>query len=216
MDYKESLNLPQTDFPMKANLAKREPEILAKWEEMRLYDLLREHSKDRPLYILHDGPPYANGHIHLGTALNKILKDMIVKSRQMSGFNAVYVPGWDCHGLPIEHQVDRELGERKSSMSQVEVRRHCRRYAERFIDIQRDEFKRLGVLGEWDNPYLTMTYDYEATIARELGRFFAQRKCDEEQEAHLLVCELPHGPGRGRSRISRPRIAIDLCQISAG
>ncbi len=174
MDYKESLNLPQTDFPMKANLSKKEPEILAKWEEMRLYDLLREHSKDRPLYILHDGPPYANGHIHLGTALNKILKDMIVKSRQMSGFNAVYVPGWDCHGLPIEHQVDRELGERKSSLSQVEIRRHCRRYAESWIEIQRNEFKRLGVLGEWNNPYLTMSYDYEATIARELGRFFAE------------------------------------------
>lgn len=172
MDYKESLNLPQTDFPMKANLSKREPEIIAKWEEMGLYDLLREQSKDRPLYILHDGPPYANGHIHLGTALNKILKDMIVKSRQMSGFNAVYVPGWDCHGLPIEHQVDRELGERKSSMTQVEIRQHCRRYAEGFIDIQRNEFKRLGVLGEWDNPYLTMSYAYEATIARELGRFF--------------------------------------------
>ena len=174
MDYKESLNLPRTDFPMKANLPKREPEILAKWDEMKLYDLLREHSQDRPLYILHDGPPYANGHIHLGTALNKILKDMIVKCRQMSGFNAVYVPGWDCHGLPIEHQVDRELGERKSSMTQVEIRRHCRRYAEGFIDIQRNEFKRLGVLGEWNNPYLTMSYDYEAAIARELGRFFAR------------------------------------------
>ena len=172
MDYKESLNLPQTDFPMKANLSKREPETLAKWEGMRLYDLLREQSKGRRLYILHDGPPYANGHIHLGTALNKILKDMIVKSRQMSGFNAVYVPGWDCHGLPIEHQVDRELGEQKLSMTQVQIRQHCRRYAERFIDIQRNEFKRLGVLGEWDNPYLTMSYDYEATIARELGRFF--------------------------------------------
>lgn len=172
MDYKASLNLPQTDFPMKANLAGREPEMLARWEKMRLYDLLREQGRDRPLYILHDGPPYANGHIHLGTALNKILKDMIIKSRQMSGFNAVYVPGWDCHGLPIEHQVDRELGERKSSMSLVEIRRHCRRYAERFIDIQRNEFKRLGVLGEWDNPYLTMSYDYEATIVRELGRFF--------------------------------------------
>jgi len=174
MDYKESLNLPRTDFPMRANLPKREPEILAKWDEMKLYDLLREHSQDRPLYILHDGPPYANGHIHLGTALNKILKDMIVKCRQMSGFNAVYVPGWDCHGLPIEHQVDRELGERKSSMTQVEIRRHCRRYAEGFIDIQRNEFKRLGVLGEWNNPYLTMSYDYEAAIARELGRFFAK------------------------------------------
>lgn len=158
---------------MKANLSKREPEILARWEELDLYDKLRQKSKGSPSYILHDGPPYANGHIHLGTALNKILKDMIVKSRQMSGLDAVYVPGWDCHGLPIEHQVDKELGERKLSMTQVQIRRHCRRYAERFIDIQREEFRRLGVLGEWKNPYLTMSYDYEATIARELGRFFA-------------------------------------------
>jgi isoleucyl-tRNA synthetase len=173
MDYKSTLNLPQTAFPMKANLPKREPEILARWEEMRVYEQLRAAGQGRPTYILHDGPPYANGHIHLGTALNKILKDMIIKSRQMSGFNAVYVPGWDCHGLPIEHHVDKELGERKQRMSQVEIRQHCRRYAERFIDIQRNEFKRLGVLGEWDNPYLTMSYDYEATIARELGRFFA-------------------------------------------
>jgi len=172
MDYKDTLNLPQTAFPMKANLSKKEPEILSKWEEMGLYEQLREQSQHRPLYILHDGPPYANGHIHLGTALNKILKDMIIKSRQMSGMNAVYVPGWDCHGLPIEHQVDKELGERKRTMTQGEIRRHCRRYAERFIDIQRNEFKRLGVLGEWDNPYLTMSFDYEATIARELGRFF--------------------------------------------
>lgn len=173
MDYKASLNLPETAFPMKANLSRREPEILAKWEEMGLYTLLREKSKNRPRYILHDGPPYANGHIHLGTALNKILKDMIVKSRQMSGYDAVYVPGWDCHGLPIELQVDRELGSRKNSMTQVEIRQHCRHYAERFIDIQREEFKRLGVVGDWEHPYLTMSYDYEATIARELGRFFS-------------------------------------------
>ncbi len=172
MDYKETLNLPKTDFPMKANLSQREPEWLAIWDRMDLYRKLREASLGRPPYILHDGPPYANGHIHLGTALNKILKDMIVKSRQMSGFDAVYVPGWDCHGLPIEHQVDKELGPKKKNMTQVEIRRHCRAYAEKFIDIQRREFKRLGVLGEWDNPYLTMSYDYEATIARELGRFF--------------------------------------------
>ncbi|SFM45450.1 isoleucine--tRNA ligase [Thermodesulforhabdus norvegica] len=172
MDYKETLNLPRTEFPMKANLARREPDFLRYWDEIDLYGRLRESSKDRPLYILHDGPPYANGHIHLGTALNKILKDMIVKSRQMAGFNAVYVPGWDCHGLPIEHQVDKELGDRKKNMTPVEVRQYCRRYAEKFIDIQREEFKRLGVIGDWKNPYLTMSYDYEATIARELGKFF--------------------------------------------
>ncbi|MBW1975035.1 MAG: isoleucine--tRNA ligase [Deltaproteobacteria bacterium] len=173
MEYRDTLNLPKTDFPMKANLSKREPEILKYWQDINLYGRLRKQSKGRPLYILHDGPPYANGHIHLGTALNKILKDMIVKSRQMNGFDAIYVPGWDCHGLPIEHQVDKELGARKKEMSPVQIRRFCREYAEKFVNIQREEFKRLGVIGDWDNPYLTMSYDYEATIARELGKFFA-------------------------------------------
>ncbi len=172
MDYKNTLNLPQTDFPMRANLSAREPEILKRWEETGLYLRLREMSEGRPKYVLHDGPPYANGHIHLGTALNKILKDMIIKSRQMSGLDAAYVPGWDCHGLPIELQVDKELGNKKATMTQTEIRRECRKYAERFIDIQRNEFRRLGVLGEWNDPYLTMSYGYEATIARELGRFF--------------------------------------------
>ncbi len=172
MDYKDTLNLPQTDFPMKANLTVREPELLKKWDEIGLYKLLRQKGKGRPRYILHDGPPYANGHIHLGTALNKILKDIIIKSHQMSGMDAAYVPGWDCHGLPIEHQVDKELGKKKETVSQCERRSLCRGYAQKFIDIQRNEFKRLGVLGEWDDPYLTMAYYYEATIARELGRFF--------------------------------------------
>jgi isoleucyl-tRNA synthetase len=174
MDYKKSLNLPQTAFPMKADLARREPEILQRWEEMDLYGTLRRLSKDRPRYVLHDGPPYANGHLHMGHALNKILKDMIVRSRQMLGYDSVYVPGWDCHGLPIEHQVEKELGSRKLQMSQLEIRRHCRAYAERFVDIQRDEFKRLGVTGDWSRPYLTMSYDYEAAIARELGKFITQ------------------------------------------
>jgi isoleucyl-tRNA synthetase len=141
---------------------------------MDLYRKLRQAGKDRPRYVLHDGPPYANGHIHLGTALNKILKDMIVKSRQVMGYDSVYVPGWDCHGLPIEHQVEKELGAQKLDMSQLQLRHHCRVYAEKFIDIQRQEFKRLGVVGDWENPYLTMAYDYEATIARELGKFITQ------------------------------------------
>ncbi|MEW6139732.1 MAG: isoleucine--tRNA ligase [Thermodesulfobacteriota bacterium] len=173
MDYKETLNLPKTDFPMRANLPKREPEILSIWESMQIYAKILEASKGRQKYILHDGPPYANGHIHLGTALNKILKDMIVKSKFMAGFDSDYVPGWDCHGLPIEHQVDKELGKKKLDMSAVEVRRHCRKYAEKFIDVQRDEFKRLGCLAEWEDPYLTMNYRYQATIVRELGKFFA-------------------------------------------
>ncbi|MGD9308794.1 MAG: isoleucine--tRNA ligase [Desulfosarcina sp.] len=171
MNYKQTLNLPKTGFPMKANLAGREPNQLAAWETMGLYDHIREASQGRPAFVLHDGPPYANGHIHIGTALNKILKDIIIRSRQMAGFDAAYVPGWDCHGLPIEHNVDKELGSKKQAMSQAQVRRRCRAYAEKYIDIQRDEFKRLGVMGEWDNPYLTMNYRYEATIAKECCRF---------------------------------------------
>ncbi|MEA3415899.1 MAG: isoleucine--tRNA ligase [Thermodesulfobacteriota bacterium] len=171
MDYKETLNLPVTKFPMKASLVKREPEQLAAWEESCLYDKIRTESKGRKPFILHDGPPYANGNIHIGTALNKILKDIIIRSKQMSGFNAVYVPGWDCHGLPIEHNVDKEVGLKKKEISHDEFRKLCRSYAEKYIDIQREEFKRLGVMGEWENPYLTMNYGYEATIARECGKF---------------------------------------------
>ena len=171
MDYKRTLNLPNTAFPMKANLVKREPEILEKWEEINLYQLIRRSSTGRKRYMLHDGPPYANGNIHMGTAFNKILKDIIIKSKQMAGYDAAYVPGWDCHGLPIEHKVDMELGSKKLKMSQVEIRQACRRYAEKYIDIQRKEFKRLGVLGEWERPYLTMNYSYEATIVREFGKF---------------------------------------------
>lgn len=171
MDYKATLNLPRTDFPMKANLPQREPELLAWWEEQRLYERIQELCKGRPRYVLHDGPPYANGHIHIGHALNKILKDIIVKSKTMAGFHAPYVPGWDCHGLPIEHQVLKGLGEKKYHLDVPAIRALCRDYAEQYVTIQREEFKRLGVLGEWDHPYLTMTPDYEATIVREFGKF---------------------------------------------
>jgi isoleucyl-tRNA synthetase len=171
MDYKKTLNLPATDFPMKANLAQREPEQLQKWETSQLYKAMRKFSEGRPRFILHDGPPYANGHIHIGTALNKILKDFIIRSRQMAGFDAAYVPGWDCHGLPIEHNVEKELGSRKKEMSQGEIRSKCRQYADKFINIQRDEFKRLGGVGDWQDPYLTMSYDYEAVIAKECCKF---------------------------------------------
>jgi isoleucyl-tRNA synthetase len=171
MDYKHTLNLPATDFPMKANLAQREPLQLQNWEEKRLYEMIRKSAQGRLRYILHDGPPYANGNIHIGTALNKILKDFVVRSRQMAGYDAVYVPGWDCHGLPIEHNVEKELGPKKREMSQAQIRRECRKYAEKFVDIQRSEFKRLGVSGDWENPYLTMSYTYEAVIARECCKF---------------------------------------------
>ena len=171
MDYKATLNLPQTAFPMKANLPEREPEMLAKWAREQLYQCIQEAGRGRPRYVLHDGPPYANGRIHIGHALNKILKDIIVKAKTMEGFHAPYVPGWDCHGLPIEHQVLKELGDKKKTLSQVEIRKRCREYAEKYFKIQREEFQRLGVLGDWEHPYLTMDPAYEATILREFGKF---------------------------------------------
>jgi isoleucyl-tRNA synthetase len=171
MDYKNTLNLPQTGFPMRANLAQREPEILAKWEKAGLYRAMAARRRGNEKFVLHDGPPYANGHIHIGHALNKILKDVIVKYRSLSGRWAEYVPGWDCHGLPIEHQVDKNLGAKKEAIPTGEKRKLCREYAAKFIDIQRKEFQRLGVLGDWENPYQTMSFDYEAGILREFGRF---------------------------------------------
>jgi isoleucyl-tRNA synthetase len=164
MDYKHTLNLPKTDFPMRANLPAREPGIIARWKDVDLYHLLLEANAGKPTYLLHDGPPYANGDVHLGTALNKIIKDMVVKSKAMAGFATPYVPGWDCHGMPIEHQVTKELGPKARTLSQVDIRRRCRAYAEKYVAIQRDQFRRLGVLGEWDHPYLTMTPDYESSI----------------------------------------------------
>ncbi len=171
MDYKETLNLPRTKFPMRGNLVQREPEFIKVWEQKAVYRQMLAAREKAPPFVLHDGPPYANGHIHMGHALNKILKDIIIKSRAMAGYRCHYVPGWDCHGLPIEHQVDKNLGSRKKSLSQVEIRQACRRYAEKFVAIQRQEFKRLGILGEWENPYLTMNYPYEGAIVRELARF---------------------------------------------
>ncbi len=156
---------------MKANLAQREPEILRRWGELDVYGAIRAARAGSPSFVLHDGPPYANGHIHHGHVLNKILKDIVVKSKTMAGFDSPYLPGWDCHGLPIEHKVDQLLGEKKAGMSVGDVRRECRRYAEKYIGIQREEFRRLGVLGEWDEPYYTMSYDYEATIARQFAAF---------------------------------------------
>jgi isoleucyl-tRNA synthetase len=169
MDWKETLNLPRTDFPMKANLPVAEPETIVWWEGIGLDARIHAARAGRPKYVLHDGPPYANGKIHLGTALNKILKDFVVKSKSMAGFDAPYVPGYDCHGLPIELKVDRELGPKKRQMSTADFRRACRAYADRFIGVMTEEFKRLGVFGEWDQPYLTMNFKYQAAIARALG-----------------------------------------------
>lgn len=171
-ELKKTLNLPQTRFPMKANLSQREPEFLRLWDELDVYQQLRKTKVGKPLFILHDGPPYANGKIHLGHVINKVLKDFVVKSKSMMGLNSPYVPGWDCHGLPIELQVEKNTGARKKNMDPVAFRRECRKYAEKYLEIQRQQFKRLAVFGNWKDPYMTMSYSYEATIARIFGDFF--------------------------------------------
>ena len=176
-DYKDTLNLPQTDFPMRAGLPKREPQWLSRWNDMRIYKRLRDKAAaegDREAFTLHDGPPYANGHLHIGHALNKILKDMVVRSQQMMGRDARYIPGWDCHGLPIEWKIEEEYrkkGRNKDEVDVVDFRQECRKFAEGWIDIQRDEFKRLGVTGRWSRPYLTMDYRSERIIAGEFMTF---------------------------------------------
>ena len=169
---KDTLNLPKTDFAMKANLPAREPERLAAWETAGLYEQIRAARAGAPKYILHDGPPYANGAIHLGHALNKCIKDFVVKTKTMAGFDAPYVPGWDCHGLPIEIKVDEQLGGKKLQMDPIAVRQACREYAQKFIDLQRTQFKRLGVLGRWEKPYSTMNFPYEARIAEAFFGFY--------------------------------------------
>jgi isoleucyl-tRNA synthetase len=171
MDYKSTLNLPNTSFPMKANLTQNEPERLKKWDDLRLYEQMRGIRKGAKLFHLHDGPPYANGHIHIGHAVNKILKDIVIKYYFKEGYDTPYIPGWDCHGLPIELQAEKDLGKGKKDLSKLEIRKYCRRYAEKFVKIQADEFKRLGIPGEWDDPYITMAYDYQANIAREFANF---------------------------------------------
>ncbi|MCP5356565.1 MAG: isoleucine--tRNA ligase [Pseudomonadales bacterium] len=172
-DYKSTLNLPQTDFPMKASLAQREPQMLAQWQAMDLYGLIRKARAGEKTFILHDGPPYANGPLHLGHTVNKSLKDMIVKSRTLAGFDAPYVPGWDCHGLPIEHNVEKKLGKAGKKVSHADFRKACREYATKQVEIQKADFVRLGVLGEWDNPYLTMAFKTEADTVRALGKIAA-------------------------------------------
>ena len=171
VDLKQTVNLPRTAFPMKANLAQTEPKLLERWEQEDLYGQIRKARAGRPMYVLHDGPPYANGPIHLGTAFNKILKDFIVKSKSMAGFDSPYVPGWDCHGLPIELKVDNQLGSKKAQMSAKEIRQACRRYAEKYVEVQRQGFKRLGVFGRWDDPYLTMSAQYQSVIASAFVEF---------------------------------------------
>src|SRR5438876_6578454 len=172
IDLKQTLNLPRTTFDMKANLPVTEPKRLAGWEQEDIYGQTRASRAGRPTYILHDGPPYANGKIHLGTAFNKLVKDFVVKSKNMAGFDAPYIPGWDCHGLPIEIKVDHQLGGKKLQMKPLDVRLECRRYAQEYLDQQREQFKRIGVLGRFDKPYSTMTPEYESVVLATFYKFF--------------------------------------------
>src|SRR6266568_3115144 len=224
LDLKATLNLPETTFPMKANLPENEPKWLERWGKEKLYERIRRSRANAPLFTLHDGPPYANGRLHLGTALTKILKDLIVKSKTLAGFNAPFVPGWDCHGLPIEINVDKELGPRKAAMPVVEIRRACRRYAEKFVALQRAEFVRLGVFGEWEHPYLTMDFRYEALIAEtfmaflEKGYVYRGLKpvhwCITDRTA-LAEAEVEYENHRSRSIYARYRLSSDPAALDA-
>ena len=174
LNYKDTVFLPKSEFPMRAGLPKREPEVLERWREMDLFGQLRAASAGREKFILHDGPPYANGHLHMGHALNKILKDVINRSQQMLGKDANYVPGWDCHGLPIEWKIEEQYRAKdldKDNVPVIEFRKECRDFATKWVGIQTEEFKRLGVIGDWKRPYTTMAFDAEAQIIRELGKF---------------------------------------------
>ncbi len=203
-DWSETLYLPQTEFPMRAGLPEKEPQIIARWNEMQLYKRLRETSKGRPKYVLHDGPPYANGHLHIGHALNKILKDLITRSFQMRGYDSNYVPGWDCHGLPIEWKIEeqyRDKGLDKDEVPVNEFRRQCREFALHWIGVQSAEFRRLGVEGDFENPYTTMAFKSEAKIAAELHEIRHDRPALPRFEARDVVGRRTHRAGRGRGRI---------------
>ncbi|RQD73114.1 MAG: isoleucine--tRNA ligase, partial [Candidatus Syntrophonatronum acetioxidans] len=169
MEYKDTLNLPKTDFPMRANLPNREPEILKYWEDINLYETVQKSREGKKKFILHDGPPYANGDIHMGTALNKVLKDIVVKYKTMKGFDSPFVPGWDTHGLPIEHQIIKTKKINRHEVGDLEFRQECKNYALKYVDVQRDQFKRLGVRGDWANPYLTLKPAFEGMQIEVFG-----------------------------------------------
>ena len=212
-DWKDTLNLPRTDFPMKANLQTAEPQALARWTEMGLYERIREARRGRPKFVLHDGPPYANGKIHIGTAMNKILKDLVVKTRTMEGFDAPYVLGYDCHGLPIELQVDRELGPKKREMSLADFRRACRAYASRFIGVMSEEFQRLCVFGDWSHLYLTMDFRYQAAIARALGKFVEQGLVYKGKKPVHWCIHCRTALAEAEVEYRGPLVAVDLCGV---
>ena len=215
VDLKKTVNLPRTDFPMKANLAQMEPKILARWDDEGLYGKIRAARAGRPMYVLHDGPPYANGNIHLGHALNKILKDFIVKLKTMEGYDSPYVPGWDCHGLPIESKVDNQLGSRKSKMTTAQIREECRKYAAKYVDLQRKDFIRLGVLGPLGQ---SLSDDDRAVRVGDRGRVrrvSGPRLCLQGTEVGQLVHSRPHRAGRGRNRVRESHQPVHLGSLSA-
>ena len=207
LDYKDTLFLPRTDFPMRAGLPAREPEWLARWERLGIYHRLRETAHGRQPFVLHDGPPYANGPLHIGHALNKTLKDFVVRSRQMMGHDSRYVPGWDCHGLPIEWKIEeqyRARGQSKDSVPVNELRAECRRFAEHWLDVQREEFKRLGVTGDWENPYRTMDFHAEAVIADEFMKFVMNGSLYLGSKPVMWSPGRADRARRGRDRVPRP------------
>ena len=209
VDLKKTVNLPRTDFPMKANLAQMEPKMLLRWETEDLYAKIRAARAGSPMYILHDGPPYANGNIHLGHAFNKILKDFIVKLKTMEGYDSPYVPGWDCHGLPIEIKVDSELGPSKAQMTAAQIRAACRKYAEKYVDLQRKDFIRLGVLGRWQDPYLTMSAAVRSRDRGRVRRFSGsrlrlQRPEDRSTGASTIAPRWPRPRSNTRITPARP------------
>ena len=214
-EWKDTCNLPRTSFSMKANLQTTEPETVARWDAMDLYGQIRAARKGATKFLLHDGPPYANGEIHIGHVLNKMLKDLVVKSHNMLGFDAPYMPGWDCHGLPIELKVDRELGPKKRQMSTADFRRACRAYAEKYVDIQRRDFKRLGIIGLWDDPYQTMAFGYQAAHRPRARQVRRAGHGLQGQEAGALVHALPHRAGRSRGRVRAAHLAVDLRRVPA-
>ena len=216
-DYSETLFLPRTDFPMRAGLPQKEPQLLARWQQLGLYERLRAAAKGRPKFILHDGPPYANGNIHIGHALNKILKDVVTRSQQMLGQDSNYVPGWDCHGLPIEWKIEEEYrakGKDKDAVPVVEFRQECRAFAAHWVEVQREEFKRLGVEGDWAHPYTTMDFAAEAQIARELMKFAAERHALSRLEAGDVVGGGEDRAGRGRGRVRGLCLRPGLGEVS--
>jgi hypothetical protein len=208
-DYKTTVNLPSTAFPMKADLARREPEMLAWWAEQNTYRKLREVARGRPVFILHDGPPYANGAIHIGHAVNKVLKDVIVKARTLDGYDAPYLPGWDCHGLPIEHQVEKTMGRAAKALDARAFRQACRDFALAQVDVQRVDFKRLGVHGQWDDPYLTLVAALRGRTTARVRPDHPQRPSVQGLQAGALVPRLPLGACGGRGGIRGARLAGD-------